>query len=216
MDMLSLELNEVRIVSTLNANLKLREKLCKKFVQYEFKVHKCTLEQDEVRIKTTEASKVAAVEFRLERSVRIRTLHSRVSMLQELHRRRLVATRSLPQWKTMTQVFTECLRHRACLSSLVHFSGYGVNFCMQRNFFEWDHMTYWISCALDRKRYMAVRNKQEGAARITPSHLHTLLGNIACHVVNQTRVAVSLHEAVMLNGESRLLAGSIVQTVEVT
>ncbi|XP_075723877.1 uncharacterized protein LOC142765956 [Rhipicephalus microplus] len=109
---------------------------------------------------------MAAVEFRLERSVRIHTLHSRVSMLQELCRRRLVATRSLPRWKTLTQVFTECPRRRACLSSLVHFSGCGVSFCMQRNFFEWDHMTYWISCVLDRKRYMAVRAPNYNAERL--------------------------------------------------
>ncbi|KAH8028128.1 hypothetical protein HPB51_013175 [Rhipicephalus microplus] len=91
---------------------------------------------------------------------------SRVDAARTVHRRRLVATRSMPQWKTLTQVFTECLRRRACLSSLVHFSGYGVNFCMQRYFSESDHMTYWISCALDRKRYMAVRAPNYNAERL--------------------------------------------------
>ncbi|KAL3218684.1 hypothetical protein MRX96_031422 [Rhipicephalus microplus] len=103
---------------------------------------------------------MAAVESLLDRSVRAvrtRTLPSRVSSLQELCRRKLVATRSLPQWKALTQAFTEHIRRRACLFSLVHFSGCGVNFCMQRYFSESDHTTYWISCELDRKRYMAVR-----------------------------------------------------------
>ncbi|KAL1414845.1 hypothetical protein MTO96_007108 [Rhipicephalus appendiculatus] len=112
---------------------------------------------------------MAALESRLDRSVRAvrtRTVQSRVSSLQELCRRRLVATRSLPQWKAMTQVFTERIRRRACLFSLVHFSGCGVNFCLQRYFSESDHMTYWISCALDRKRYMAVRAPNYNADRL--------------------------------------------------
>ncbi|XP_075721635.1 uncharacterized protein LOC142764973 [Rhipicephalus microplus] len=112
---------------------------------------------------------MAAVESLLDRSVRAvrtRTLPSRVSSLQELCRRRLVATRSLSQWKALTQAFTERIRRRACLFSLVHFSGCGVNFCMQRYFSESDHTTYWISCELDRKRYMAVRAPNYSAERL--------------------------------------------------
>ncbi|KAH7972496.1 hypothetical protein HPB52_012718 [Rhipicephalus sanguineus] len=104
---------------------------------------------------------MAALESRLDRSVRAvrtRTLQSRVLCLQELCRLRLVSTRSLPQWKTLTQGFTERIQRRACLFSLVHFNGCGVNFCLQRYFSESDHLTYWISCTLDRKRYMAVRD----------------------------------------------------------
>ncbi|XP_075721636.1 uncharacterized protein LOC142764974 [Rhipicephalus microplus] len=112
---------------------------------------------------------MAAVESLLDRSVRavrMRTLPSGVPSLQELCRCRLVAARSLPQWKALTQAFTERIRRRACLFSLVHFSGCGVNFCMQRYFSESDHTTYWISCELDRKHYMAVRAPNYSAERL--------------------------------------------------
>ncbi|XP_037501274.1 uncharacterized protein LOC119375154 [Rhipicephalus sanguineus] len=114
-------------------------------------------------------AKMAALESRLDRSVRAvrtRTLQSRVLCLQELCRLRLVSTRSLPQWKTLTQGFTERIQRRACLFSLVHFNGCGVNFCLQRYFSESDHLTYWISCTLDRKRYMAVRAPNYNADRL--------------------------------------------------
>ncbi|XP_065301280.1 uncharacterized protein [Dermacentor albipictus] len=102
---------------------------------------------------------MAAVEPLLDRavrSVRARLSHPRVWSLQELCRRCLVSARSLPEWKALTRNFAERVRRRACLFSIVHFSGCGVNFCLQRYFSESDHHSYWISCTLDRKSYMAV------------------------------------------------------------
>ncbi|KAH6926568.1 hypothetical protein HPB50_019807 [Hyalomma asiaticum] len=104
---------------------------------------------------------MAAVEslFNLSlRAVRTRILHGRVWSLQELCRRCLVSTRSLPQWKALTQNFAaERIRRRACLFSIFYFSGCGVNFCVQRHFSVSNHLSYWVTCTLDKKRYMAVR-----------------------------------------------------------
>nr|XP_054928012.1 uncharacterized protein LOC129385400 [Dermacentor andersoni] len=112
---------------------------------------------------------MAAVEPLLDRavrSVRARLSHHRVWSLQELCRRCLVSARSLLEWKALTQNFAERVRRRACLFSIVHFSGCGVNFCLQRYFSESDHHSYWISCTLDRKSYMAVRASNYNADKL--------------------------------------------------
>ncbi|XP_077520455.1 uncharacterized protein LOC144130403 [Amblyomma americanum] len=81
----------------------------------------------------------------------------RASSLQELCRNVLVASRSLPQWKALLERCPERVRRRALLFSVAHFNGCAINFCLQRHFSDSDHLSYWVTCSLDRKGYMAVR-----------------------------------------------------------
>ncbi|XP_075556716.1 uncharacterized protein LOC142588782 [Dermacentor variabilis] len=126
---------------------------------------------------------MAAVEPLLDRavrSVRARLSHPRVCSLQELCRLCLVSARSLPEWKALTKNFAERVRRRACLFSIVHFSGCGVNFCLQRYFSESDHHSYWISCTLDRKSYMAkVGRRKDFGSHSEGRHFVVLSGDRA-------------------------------------
>ncbi|XP_077523517.1 uncharacterized protein LOC144134483 [Amblyomma americanum] len=89
--------------------------------------------------------------------LRVSRVRRRVCSLQQLCRNILVATHTLPEWKVLAQRFSERARRRALIFSIVRFSGCAVNFCLQRHLSDSDHPSYWVTCTLDRKNYMAVR-----------------------------------------------------------
>ncbi|KAK8776271.1 hypothetical protein V5799_030383 [Amblyomma americanum] len=88
--------------------------------------------------------------------LRVSRVRRRVCSLQQLCRNILVATYTLPEWKVLAQRFSERARRRALIFSIVRFSGCAVDFCLQRHLSDSDHPSYWVTCTLDRKNYMAV------------------------------------------------------------